>query len=198
MIFGENFMQIPIEVSARHIHLCKKDFKILFGENYKLNTKKNLSQPGQYACKEKVKLKSTKSEIDNITILGPFRNQTQVEISITDCLKLGIKSVIRESGDLLNTPGGILVGPCGEVELNSGIIVARRHIHMSPENASMLKINDKEIVKIKVNSNLRTLIFDDVLVRVNENFKLAMHIDTDEANACNFVTNSGIFGELIR
>ena len=189
-------MKIPVEVSARHVHLCEKDFKILFGENYKLNIKKNLSQPGQFACKERVKLKTKNSEIDNITILGPFRNLTQVEISITDCLRLGLESVVRDSGNLENTPGGTLIGPNGEVKLNSGIIVAQRHIHMNFEDAKFFNVKDKNLVKIKINSDYRKLIFDDVLIRVNENFRLAMHIDTDEANACNY--KIGTFGEIVR
>lgn len=189
-------MKIPVEVSARHVHLCEKDFKILFGENYKLNIKKNLSQPGQFVCKERVKLKTKNSEIDNITILGPFRNLTQVEISITDCLRLGLESVVRDSGNLENTPGGTLIGPNGEVKLNSGIIVAKRHIHMNFDDAKFFNVKDKNLVKIKINSDYRKLIFDDVLIRVNENFRLAMHIDTDEANACNY--KIGTFGEIVR
>ena len=189
-------MKIPVEVSARHVHLCEKDFKILFGKNYKLNTKKELSQPGQFACKERIKLKTKNSEINNITVLGPFRDLTQVEISITDCLKLNIESVVRDSGNLENTPGGTLVGPNGEVELDTGIIVAQRHIHMNFEDAKISNLKDKDIVKIRLYTDYRKLIFDDVLVRVNQNFRLAMHIDTDEANACNYKT--GVFGEIIR
>lgn len=172
-----------VETSARHVHLTEKDFKALFGENATLTRKKDLSQPGQYACEERVEVVGPKKSIANVSILGPFRKQSQVEISMTDARSIGISAPVRESGDLVNTPGCKLIGPVGELELNEGVIVAKRHIHATNKDAQELKVKDKDIVSVKINSNGRSLIFDDVVVRVSDSYALAMHIDTDESNA---------------
>lgn len=179
----EETRKIPIEASGRHIHLSQTDAKILFGENYEFNILKELSQPGQVAYKERLRLVGPKGVIDGIVILGPCRDKTQVELSMTDCKSLGIKPVIRNSGDVSGTPGVIILNGDKIVKIEEGVIVANRHIHMTPEDADNLCVKDKDIVNVKVMSE-RPVIFEDVLVRVNSNFKLNMHIDYDEANAC--------------
>lgn len=187
-------MKVPIEVSARHIHLSEKDMFLLFGNNYKLKIKKYLSQPGQFASEERLTIKGSKGEIEGVIVLGPCRKKTQVEVSLTDCIKLGIKGEIRESGDLDSTPGCILKSSKGEVILESGVIVAKRHIHMNVEDAKLLGIKDGKLGKVKVRSKFRSLVFEDVVLRVDKTFKLAMHIDTDEANAAGYT--SGLLGYL--
>ncbi|MGL5655546.1 MAG: phosphate propanoyltransferase [Fusobacteriaceae bacterium] len=179
----EETRKIPIEASGRHIHLSQTDAKILFGENYEFNILKELSQPGQVAYKERLRLVGPKGVIDGVVILGPCRDKTQVELSMTDCKSLGIKPVIRNSGDVSGTPGVIILNGDKIVKIEEGVIVANRHIHMTPEDADNLCVKDKDIVNVKVMSE-RPVIFEDVLVRVNSNFKLNMHIDYDEANAC--------------
>lgn len=185
-----------IETSARHIHLSKKDLETLFGEGYKLTNKKDLSQPGQFACNERVTVVGPKGEIKNITILGPERNNTQIEISATDARILGVDAIIRESGDIDGSCGCKLVGPAGEVVLDKGLIVAKRHIHMTKQDADNLCVKNKDIVWVKVESNDRSTIFGDVVVRVSDDFALSMHIDTDEANACQ--AKGEVFGEIIK
>ncbi len=172
-----------VETSARHLHVSEEDLKILFGADAKLTPKKDLSQPGQFACEERVTVVGPKSSLPGVTILGPVRPQTQVEISLTDARKIGINAPIRESGDVASTPGCKLVGPCGEVEIKEGVIVAKRHIHMTPADAENLQVNDKDIVCVKIETEGRTTVYGDVVVRVHDNFALAMHIDTDESNA---------------
>lgn len=189
-------MKIKIEVSARHVHLSKKDMEILFGKNYKLNTSKNLSQPGQYACTERVNIIGDKGKIENVAVLGPCREKTQVEVSLTDTIKLGINGIIRESGNLENTPGCIIQGPEGKVNLTQGVIVAKRHIHMTQKDAEPLNLSDGMICKVKIEEGCRKLILDDVVIRVNDKFSLAMHVDTDEANA--FAYTKETFGELLK
>lgn len=179
---------ILIETSARHIHLEQEHLDILFGKNYKLSIKKDLSQPNQYLCEEKIKIVGPKRELDNISILGPLRNKTQIEISMTDARFLGINAPINESGDFKNSVGCKLVGPKGSLEIDNGVIIAQRHIHLSCDDAKKFCLNDKEIVKTKIMSE-RTLIFDKVLIRVNKNFKTRMHIDVDEANAAAIKNN---------
>ncbi len=186
--------KVLVETSARHVHVTQETLKILFGENAELTVKKMLSQPGQFASEQKVEIVGPKKSIANVSILGPCRNANQVEISATDARTLGIEPVIRESGDIKGTPGCKLVGPCGEVELNEGVIVAKRHIHATPEDALTLGLKDKQIVSVKITNEYRSLIFGDVVVRVRPDFKLAMHIDTDESNA-GFVGNC--YGEII-
>ncbi len=176
-------LTIPIETSARHIHLCEEDFKILFGPDAKLTYVKELSQPGQYACRERVAVVGPKGRFDKVVMLGPFRSKTQVEISVTDARKLGIPGVIRQSGETAGTPGCTLIGPAGSLELKEGVIVAKRHIHMTPIDAMRARVKDNDIVFVITTSYERSLIFSDVVVRVSPSFSLAMHVDTDEANA---------------
>ena len=188
--------QFIVETSARHIHLTEEDFKVLFGEDAQLTVKKNLSQPVQYACEERVTVVGPKKELAGVSILGPFRAQSQVELSATDARSIGLPIVIRESGDLAGTPGCKVVGPKGEIELANGVIVAKRHIHVTPEDAKELGVEDKQIVSVKVNTNGRSLVFGDVVVRVSPKFALAMHIDTDESNAGNVAP--GTMGEIVK
>lgn len=176
-------LTIPIETSARHIHITQEDFRALFGEEAALTYIKELSQPGQYACKERLTVVGPKGRFENVVILGPFRSATQVEISVTDARKLGLPGVIRQSGDIIDTPGCTLIGPAGEIELKQGVIVAKRHIHMTPLDAARAHVKDNDIVFVITTSYERSLIFSDVVVRVSPSFRLAMHVDTDEANA---------------
>ncbi len=179
-------MEFIVETSARHVHLTKEDIKTLFGKE-DLTFKKDLSQPGQFACEERVTLvgekKGMPTQIKNVIILGPARPASQVELSFTDARTLGVDAPVRESGDIAGTPGCKIVGPCGEVTINEGVIIAKRHIHMTPADAEALGVSDKEIVSVSVDSKDRKTVFGDVVVRVSPNFALAMHIDTDEANA---------------
>ena len=173
---------IPIETSARHIHMCRADFETLFGEGKELTFKAELSQPGQYVSEERITVQGPKGTFENVAILGPFRNETQLEISVTDCRKLGIPGVIRQSGDTADTPGCTLIGPNGSLTLDHGVIVAKRHIHMTPLQAIQMNVQDNDNVFVITNSFERSLIFADVIVRVHPNFSLAMHVDTDEVS----------------
>ncbi len=185
-----------VETSARHVHLSAADIETLFGKGYTLTHKKDLSQPGQYACEERVTLVGPKKPIANVIILGPARPATQVELSFTDARTLGVTAPVRESGDVTGSAGCKLVGPAGEVEINEGVIVAKRHIHMTPADAEKLGVSDKEIVSVKLDGEGRSTVFGDVVVRVNPSFALAMHIDTDEANAaCAF---GQFYGEIVK
>lgn len=175
--------KILIETSARHVHVTEETLEKLFGKGAKLTVKKTLSQPGQFASEQKVTLVGPKRKIENVSILGPCRLHNQVEISATDARTLGINAVVRESGHIAGSPGIIIVGPMGEVELKEGAIVAKRHIHATPEDAKRLNLTDGETVSVAVDNGVRALIFGDVVVRVGTNFKLAMHVDTDESNA---------------
>ncbi len=174
---------IPIETSARHMHISKEDFAVLFGEDAKLTFKSQLSQPGQYACQERITIQGPRGSFENIAVLGPFRKETQVEISMTDARKLGLPGVIRQSGDTKGTPGCTLIGPKGSLILDHGVIVAKRHIHMTPVQAIQMNVKDNDEVFVIMESFERSLIFADVVVRVSPDFALAMHVDTDEANA---------------
>lgn len=174
--------KLPIALSNRHIHLSEKDVEKLFGKGYKLSKLRDLSQPGQYACKEVVDIVGPKSSIKGVRVLGPTREESQLEISISDSFALGVEAVIRNSGDIEDTPGIKLLGPKGEVELEKGVIVAARHIHMHPDDAENFGVKDKDIVEIKVD-NPRGLIFNNVLVRVSPDFALEMHVDIEEGNA---------------
>lgn len=178
---------IPIEISAHHVHLAQEDVEKLFGPGHQLTPEHELSQPGQFACAEKVNLVGPKGKIMNVRVLGPTRKETQVEIAMTEQFKLGIQPPIRESGDLANTPGVTLEGPAGTAQIQRGVICAQRHIHMSPEDAMKRGLRDKYVVRVRVEGD-RELIFGDVVVRVNPNFRLAMHIDTDEGNAASIRT----------
>lgn len=187
--------KILVETSARHVHLTEEHIAILFGAGHTLTKKKDLSQPGQYACEERVELVGPKKSIANVIILGPARKATQVEVSFTDARTLGVDAPVRESGDIAGSAGCKIVGPCGEIEITEGVIVAKRHIHLTPAEAEAFGVSDKQVVRVKIDS-VRTTIFDDVVVRVNPNFAAAMHIDTDEANAsCAF---GKCYGEIIR
>jgi putative phosphotransacetylase len=188
--------KVLIETSARHIHVSKEALEVLFGAGYELTNKKDLSQPGQFACEEKVVVVGPKGSL-KMSILGPTRNATQVEISLTDARTIGVKAPIRESGDVAGSAGCKLVNPenGAEYEISEGVIVAKRHIHLTPEAAAEMGVADKEIVSVKIDSE-RSTIFGDVVVRVSEKFAPAMHIDTDEANAaCAF---GEIYGEIVK
>ena len=176
---------IEVEASGRHIHLSQEHIDILFGKGYILTRMKDLSQPGQYACKERVNITGPKGTISNVVVLGPPRKDTQIEISLTDGLSLGIKAPVKESGAIENTPGITISSDSGSVTVDKGVIVAKRHIHITPEDAKKFEVSDKEVVKVEV-MGLRPLIFDDVVIRVSPQFKTNMHIDYDEANACGF------------
>lgn len=173
---------VPVEISARHVHVCEADLYTLFGEGYSLTRKKDLSQPGQFACEEKVQIVGPKATL-NASILGPVRSATQIELSLTDARAIGISVPVRESGDIKGSAGCKLVGPCGEIDLDCGAIAAKRHIHMTPADAENFGVSDAQVVRVKVNTEGRSLVFDDVVIRVSEKYALAMHIDTDEANA---------------
>ena len=176
-------MKLPIALSNRHIHLSQADIDVLFGQGHELVNFKPLSQPGQYACEEKVDLVGPKGTIKGVRVLGPARPATQVEISLTDGFALGVKAPIKESGDIVGTPGLKLVGPKGEVEISEGVIAAKRHIHMTVADAEEFGIKDKDVVSVKVTTAERSLTFGDVVCRVSDSYALAMHIDTDESNA---------------
>ncbi|MCK4259087.1 MAG: phosphate propanoyltransferase [Halanaerobiales bacterium] len=175
-------MTVPVALSNRHIHLSQEDLNQLFGEGYSLTKLKDLSQPGQFAAKEKVHLIGSKGIIEDVRILGPVREETQIELSIGDGYQLGIHPLIRQSGDLKDTSGCFLAGPKGVVELSKGVICAQRHIHMSLDDGIRFNVKDKEIVKVKC-SGARALIFDQVMVRISPNYSLEMHLDIEEGNA---------------
>ena len=172
-----------VETSARHVHVSEADLVTLFGEGAKLTQKKDLSQPGQFACEERVTIVGSKKELAGVSILGPTRPATQVELSLTDARSIGIHAPVRESGDVAGSGACQIVGPCGVVELEEGVIVAKRHVHLTPNDAVELNVSDKEIVWVKIESADRTTILGDVVCRVHPSFARAMHIDTDEANA---------------
>lgn len=174
---------IMVETSARHVHVSQADLETLFGKGATLTKKKDLSQPGQYACEERVDIVGPKKTIAGVSILGPTRPATQAEVSLSDTRTLGVSAPIRESGDLAGSAGCKLVGPKGEVELKEGLIVAKRHIHMEPSDAEAFGVADKDVVCVELDNEGRSLVFGDVVVRVNPSFRLAMHIDTDESNA---------------
>jgi acetate kinase len=179
----------PVEVSAHHIHLAQEHVEARFGKEHKLTKHADLSQPGQYACKEQLTVAGPKGRIERVRVLGPTRKATQVEIAMTEQFKLGVHPPIRESGDIADTPGCTLEGPAGSVTLDRGVICALRHIHMTPADALLYGVHDKSFVRVRVAGD-RELVFGDVLVRVDPNFALAMHIDTDEANAAHVQTGA--------
>ena len=184
-----------VEASGRHVHLSRKELDALFGTGYELTKAKDLSQPGQYASKERLTVVGPKGAFHNVVILGPVRKESQVEVSLTDCLQLGVKAPIRESGDIEGTPGIVLVNGDKSVSLDKGLIVAKRHVHMTPEDAEKIGVKNHDIVKVKF-EGARPLIFDDVVIRVSPKFATYMHIDYDEANACGF--SKGIRGRIIK
>ncbi|MCI8822522.1 MAG: phosphate propanoyltransferase [Lachnospiraceae bacterium] len=188
-------MNFIVETSARHVHVSQEDLEILFGKGYELTKKKDLSQPGQYACNEKVTIVGSKKEMA-ASILGPVRPASQVEISLTDARSIGVDAPVRESGDVAGSGACKLVGPCGEVELKEGVIAAKRHIHATPEDAEKLGVKDKDVVSVKIDTDGRSLVFGDVVVRVSPKFALAMHIDTDESNAAG--CGREVYGEIVK
>ncbi|MBR2987065.1 MAG: phosphate propanoyltransferase [Clostridia bacterium] len=187
-----------VETSARHIHLSQEHIDILFGEGYTLTNKKDLSQPGQFACAERLDVVGPKKTIPGVSILGPARKASQVEVSYTDARTLGVTAPVRESGDTAGSPGVTLVNPQNgaSVVLTEGVIVAKRHIHMTPADAETFGVADKEIVSVKVDTNGRSTVFGDTVVRVSPTFALAMHIDTDEANAA--AAFAGTVGYIVK
>jgi len=188
--------KVLVETSARHVHLTEEHIAILFGAGHTLTKKKDLSQPGQFACEERVTVVGPKNSIAKVSILGPARPASQVEISLTDARTLGIEAPVRESGDVAGSGACKLVGPCGEVELAEGVIAAKRHIHLTPADAEAFGVADKEIVSVKIASADRSLTFGDVVVRVSPKFAAAMHIDTDEANALHACGT--VYGEIVK
>ena len=186
--------KVLVETSARHVHLSQEAIDTLFGKGYTLTNKKDLSQPGQFACEEKVEVIGPKGSL-KMSILGPARPASQVEISLSDARTLGVKAPVRESGDIANTPGCTIKVGDNIVEISEGVIVAKRHIHMTTADAAELGVSDKEIVKVKLDT-ARPLIYDDVVVRVSDKFALAMHIDTDECNAAGAAGE--VYGEIVK
>jgi len=187
--------QVPVGISNRHIHLSKEHLTQLFGEGYELKELKPLSQPGQFAAEEMVTIVGPKGEIPKVRILGPVRKETQIEISRTDSFVLGIKPPVRDSGDIEGTPGLIVKGPKGEIELEKGVIIASRHIHFHPDDAARFKVKDGERVKVKTFGD-RSVIFEQVLVRVHPNYALDCHLDVDEGNAAGL--NNGDMVEILK
>ena len=185
---------IPVAISARHLHLTQDAVDVLFGKGYQLTELKAISQPGQFACNETVTLVGPKNKIENVRVLGPLRSAVQVEISRTDEFALGIDAPIRDSGDVKGSAAIKLVGPAGELDIVEGVICARRHIHMHPDDAAEYGVADKDVVEVKLDTDGRDLIYGDVLVRVSPKYILEMHLDTDEANAAEL--NKGMVGEL--
>ncbi len=175
-------IKIPVEVSARHIHLSQKDLETLFGLGRELKKKNSLTQPSDFACEETVSLKNDFQIFENVRIVGPVRENTQIEISKTEALKLGVNPPIRLSGDLKDSSGITLVGPAGEVNLTEGLIIAQRHIHCATNEAKKLKLKNGETVSVKIESE-RPVIFEKVVVRVRDDYKLCLHLDTDEGNS---------------
>lgn len=186
-------MSFMIETSARHIHLTQETVEKLFGKGYELTIRKPLSYPGQYACNERLTIVGPKKELGNVSILGPVRKADQVEVSATDARTLGIDAPVRESGDVKGSGACKLIGPAGEVVLTEGVIVAKRHLHVTREDAEKMGIKDKEIIRVACGGEGRKLIFDDVVVRVNEGGTTTMHVDTDEAQAAGNPTSGELF-----
>lgn len=188
-------MRFLVETSARHAHLSQQDLETLFGPGSKLSVKKELSQPGQFASDQKITVVGPRSQM-SVSILGPIRKSTQVEISLTDARALGLTVPVRESGDTAGSAGCKLVGPAGELELKEGVIAAKRHIHMLPEQAEKMGVKDKDVVSVRVDTQGRSLVFGDTVVRVSPTYALAMHIDTDESNAAS--ASGEVYGEIVR
>ena len=188
--------KILVETSARHVHLSDADLETLFGKGAVLHKKKDLSQPGQFASEERVDVVGPKKTLARVSVLGPTRKQTQVELAMTDARSIGIDAPIRESGDLEGSAGCKLVGPAGEIELSEGVIIAKRHIHTTPEDAAEMGVTNGEIVSIKLDTAERALTFGDVVVRVSPNYATVVHIDTDESNAAN--CKGEVYREIVK
>jgi len=183
---GEN-RAVILEVSARHLHISREHLDILFGKGHELTPIKDLSQPGQFASKETVKMIGTKGEYDNIRILGPVREETQVEISMTDSFALGLEPVLRMSGDIDNTPGCVVWGPIGHVELEKGVIIAKRHFHCTPKTAEELGLKSDDTIAVEISGERRGIL-KNIIVRVSDKYADAVHLDTDEANGLGIKT----------
>lgn len=183
---------VPLEASGRHVHITKEQAQVLFG--HPLTPKRELSQPGQFLSNERVTVVGPKGEFQNVAVLGPERKEGQVEISLTDGRNLGIEAPVRMSGDVQGSPGAVLVGPKGKVELKQGVIAAQRHIHLTPEDAARFGVRDKQVVRLQTYTD-RPVVFEDVAVRVRPDFGAAVHLDYDEANACGF--QKGDFGRIL-
>ena len=189
---SKNFI---VETSARHVHVTQEHLEILFGKGYELTKKKDLSQPGQFACEERVTVVGPKKELAGVSILGPVRPATQVELSATDARSIGIVAPIKESGDIAGSGACKLIGPAGEVEISEGVIVAKRHIHLTPADAEELGVKDKDVVWVKVTTPERSAVLGDVVCRVSDSYARAMHIDTDESNAIGAPRE--LYGEIV-
>lgn len=183
---------IELEASGRHVHVTKEQALALFG--HPLTPKRDLSQPGQYLANERVSIIGPKGEFANVAVLGPERESGQIELSATDARTLGIQAPVRLSGDVAGTPGATVKGACGTVHLQEGVIVAKRHIHITPEDAQIMQVKDKQVVRLQVYTD-RPLTFGDVVVRVSPKFRTFVHLDYDEANACGFQT--GDLGRIL-
>ena len=183
---------VELEASGRHVHVTKEQALTLFG--HRLTPKRELSQPGQYLAEERVKVVGPKGEFDNVAVLGPERKDGQVEISLTDGRALGIEAPVRLSGTVEGTPGVTLIGPKGQVRLQQGVIVAQRHIHMTPQDAQNMGVRDKQTVRLQTYTG-RPVVFDQVVVRVSPDFQTRAHLDYDEANACGF--QNGDLGRIL-
>ena len=184
-----------VETSARHVHLTAEAFATLFGEGKELTVKKMLSQPGQFASEERVTIVGPKKSLPNVSILGPFRKANQVELSATDARSICIVAPIRESGDVAGSGACKIVGPEGEIEISEGVIVAKRHIHLTPADAEEMGVKDKDIVWVRLDTDGRKAILGDVVCRVSDSYALAMHIDTDESNAVSAPRE--LYGEIV-
>lgn len=185
---------VPAAASNRHIHLCREDVDRLFGIGYMLTPIRNLSQPGQFACKESVAVCGPKGTIENIRVLGPERKETQVEISVTDSFRLGIDAVVRMSGNLEGTPGAKLIGPRGSIEITKGVIVSARHLHLSSKQAQSYSLKDGETISLR-SGGQRSVLFDNVIVRAGGGHEMEVHLDTDEANAA--MIKNGDYMEIV-
>ena len=183
---------VPLEASGRHVHITKEQAILLFG--HPLTPKRPLSQPGQYLANERLTVIGPKGEFRNVAVLGPEREEAQVEISLTDGRQLGIEAPVRLSGDTEDTPGAVLVGERGRLTIDRGVIVAKRHIHLTPEAAAWFGVKDKQTVKLRTLTS-RPCTFEDVAVRVSEKFSPAVHLDYDESNACGF--QKGDYGRIL-
>lgn len=188
--------QILVETSARHIHVTQEALEILCGKGFSLKSRKELSQPGQFVSETRLDIVGPKNTLKGVSILGPVRKVNQVEVSATDARTLGVPAVIRESGDIAGSAPITIAGPVGKIELKEGCIVAKRHVHMTNQDAIEFGVKNGDIVKVEVKTNGRSLVFGDTVVRVNDNFRLAMHIDTDESNAAGCVGQ--VFGNIVK
>jgi len=194
IIARETRTHVPVTISNRHVHIDEQTRKILFGENT-LKVKRFLGQPGEFAAEETVKVIGPKGHFDKVRIIGPERKACQVELSVGDCFHLGIEPIVRDSGKCEGTPGIYLMGPCGAVQLKQGVIVAKRHIHMTPADAKKFGVKDNQMVRIRFNKGIRRGILGDVLIRVSESYALECHLDIEEANALGIKNNDMVYME---